>query len=445
MPLNDLLIFIEANPPIGESWGQSDWPRMLTAAVPDWSDLVSNPKNWDAIEDVLSREKGSLPWVLVQEAGFGLALRWFDSARSELQERGRLWFPEFVDRILPDQWNEMPDHVKDHMIQRVFDAYADEPFSTVKGLSRRAFRSADPWDTSAMEILSIVSRPYSPSTRIQALVSLVSRAGDKGYRHRIDRKINDRMASVQSVETHPFLNLKIPFGIDDFQARLLRQLAETVDDAGGATPREWPPMVLSFEIPPEIPLSLVERVKNLTLLAENDRLDRRKLPDQRERREPLPLRPTEEVILVEELLGLYKPTSQQIVLYGWGLLWCAKETNITLENLCAIVLLHEFGHWITHQCKTAVSSEWPLANYTATNSEVKEGWAQLLCDWICRATGGPLKHSFDTLAASQSSLYRVYRDFWPYSPMQLIQSLDELRRLSKGATLADWKRLLDFE
>jgi hypothetical protein len=103
-----------------------------------------------------------------------------------------------------------------------------------------------------------------------------------------------------------------------------------------------------------------------------------------------------------------------------------------------IVLIHEIGHWVTHQLPHKYVSTWPTEFYTKTTRKVHEGWAQIISWWIVDEIGGGLKNTFEKLNQKQSSPYQVYNDLVNEDINTVIKTLEILRILNKGATLDDW-------
>jgi len=152
---------------------------------------------------------------------------------------------------------------------------------------------------------------------------------------------------------------------------------------------------------------------------------------------------------IEQLLGLYLSHEKKIVLYLLGIRWAAeqlerrmnKSRSKIIEDLTTIVLVHEIGHWITHQMPTKNYEEWEQEYYDTTSENVHEGWAQLITYW-CIQNNPDLLTTFQELNRNQSAPYHQYKDFVSYPENKVIASLDELRGLERGASVQDWKDLI---
>ncbi|MEQ8192683.1 MAG: hypothetical protein ABRQ39_32255, partial [Candidatus Eremiobacterota bacterium] len=157
------------------------------------------------------------------------------------------------------------------------------------------------------------------------------------------------------------------------------------------------------------------------------------------------------------LLGVYIPSDKQIILYDRGIDWFAAEEKLDNNLLRAVVLVHEIGHWVTHvlpkfqQFNSTIlrlfaqqhgNPGWPLADYTKTDEEVHEGWAQLITWWIVNHVGGELKRTFEKLNQNQSSPYLVFKKYTGYDVKRVIDSLEKLRNLGRPAKISDWDNVI---
>lgn len=151
-----------------------------------------------------------------------------------------------------------------------------------------------------------------------------------------------------------------------------------------------------------------------------------------------------ETISIEELLGVYQPGHQRIIIYDRGIKWwCNKHNFLAAERLLeewlfAVVLIHEISHWITHLLPKAGVTIWPTDIYIKTERDVHEGWAQLMTWWIAEEVDGMFKDVFEELNKRQSSPYLVFKRFKKEPINKVIPSLGKLRALVKPANLQDW-------
>ena len=149
----------------------------------------------------------------------------------------------------------------------------------------------------------------------------------------------------------------------------------------------------------------------------------------------------DEKISIEELLGVYDHQLQQIIIYERGIEWLGRR-GFEEKWLSAVVLIHEIGHWITHQLRKLGVPTWPTDLYASSDIKVHEGWAQLITWWIADQVGGEFKHTFEKLNRKQSSPYRVFKDFKSEPIDMVMASLEKLRLLQWPARLEDWKNAL---
>jgi len=149
---------------------------------------------------------------------------------------------------------------------------------------------------------------------------------------------------------------------------------------------------------------------------------------------------------VEELLGLYIPRENKIILFERGIRWAAKKLSCDVDTLREIVFIHELAHWATHQLPLEHTEIWPLKDYEKTESYVHEGLAQLLCYWTIVSLPHPFDQeyldAFHKLNKNQSSPYHVYKQFTNYRKNKVIKSIDLMRDLGQPATLNDWKKIV---
>ncbi|MEI7437640.1 MAG: hypothetical protein WCL16_12625, partial [bacterium] len=117
-----------------------------------------------------------------------------------------------------------------------------------------------------------------------------------------------------------------------------------------------------------------------------------------------------------------------------------RRLNLVADDLRAVVLIHEIGHWITHRMP---QGEWLLQHFDATNTNVHEGWAQLLTFWVAAEVEGKFKTAFEKLNLKQSPPYHVFEDFTGIDHNKIMGTLPGLRGLGRGAFRVDWEYLLN--
>ncbi|MBF0397824.1 MAG: hypothetical protein HQK78_13680 [Desulfobacterales bacterium] len=139
---------------------------------------------------------------------------------------------------------------------------------------------------------------------------------------------------------------------------------------------------------------------------------------------------------IEKLLGCYEYYFKRIIIYEKGI--DSLKGQFNQQWLTSVVLIHELGHWITHQLPTPKTSSWQINHYAATDTNVHEGWAQLICQWIAGNVKGNFAAIFNQLNKRQSSPYHIYKALKKYQINRVIDSLDKLRKFGKPASLKDW-------
>ena len=207
-----------------------------------------------------------------------------------------------------------------------------------------------------------------------------------------------------------------PYDLDGDERELIARLMD-ITRRSGYLPAALPPILISSETPP-------------LFVA---------YPELEEENENRP-----ETISVEELLGVYQPRLQQIIIYERGIEWMVGREGFDKEWLETVVLIHEIGHWITHQLPKPGVPTWPTDLYVLGEPDVHEGWAQLITWWIANQDDidRQFKDTFEKLNRKQSPPYRVFEQFKWESQDKVMASLEKLRLLQWPARLEDWKKAL---
>ncbi len=415
--LQQLLDFIQANPPGNEYWSKSKWNSELSKSLPGWENIVKDPNNWPHIEAIRCNGDYSyddLCEVLLHTASDGLAIRWLDSAVPEQKEEARTWVHN-PDNFSVALWAKLnKQETKMDIICNCFNSYPGEPFTTW-----RAWRAWRDWRGGVLMPVT----GYVPSPEIMKLRAIVEAAGDHQSLKIIDEFIDQRDRACKSNHQQDF-----SYTPTRDEQELIAIVLSIARDSGYRS-AALPQIFLSSEAPP-IFVAYPE--------LENDserESDRRKDPIQRERR------PRPEYQSIEEVLGCYVPDSRIVILYARGLRWYAKRKNLDEEMLRAVVLVHEIGHWVTHLLPKPGIPEWPLELYKLTEEEVHEGWAQLITWWVVDKVKGKIENTFNDLNKSQSAPYQVYQKFQTKNQKSVMASLERLRQMRWPARLVDWERL----
>jgi len=400
--LNDLLKFIENSPHIEERphWYEEDWRRNLDRQVPGWKELIMDPNNWKAVEEVAPKQDmHHLCEVFLKEVGYDLAVRWFFNPVYDDQRReAERWF-ENLDNISAAIWKKLDGSIRGYIIKEAID----------KGT--RSLRSAmRHWFHIYHDIFELTID--FPSKELIRLREIVEDAGDTSSLNRIQEiyQENLRFAEMYLFE---YAN-KAKYRPDRRERKLISLLMGKVMSSG-FRPASLPAIKISYDSPP-------------LFIAYPE------LEDSEESRY--------ELFDIEEVLGCYKPDDVTIILYAKGLSWCARTIDLDERVLRAVVLIHELGHWITHLFPKNGVPEWQLDLYKLTEKEVHEGWAQLLTCWVAESEDGKFKETFEKLNRFQSRPYKVFEDFTDISESKVMSSLERLRQLRWPARLMDWESFI---
>jgi len=451
--VQDLVNFIQQNPPEGKYWTKQDWSDALDQSVPGWQDIIKNPDHWPDIEKARPRSNlNNLRELFLERAGVGLANRWFKSGDADLAEAVVKWLDRNVingdlsTSLSVELWRGFIDELKRLLVLHVFDKYPGEPFETLKKLKALYYRFGRFWDElwsnpkgfpnlrDFSEIrVPLLTTGYVPSRQVWELRSIVEEAGDRKFLEFIDGLIAQREKASQfqlfQAQLAQVTSQHILYTPSRDERELIALLIEKAR-RGGFRASTLPEIILSFEAPPLFVAYPELEEEEGTEEEQGERL----VPRRRNRGRP-------DTISVEEVLGCYVPTPQ-IRLYARGLSWLARRNGFDEEVLRAVVLIHEVAHWVSHLLPKPGLPEWPLELYKQTEEKVHEGWAQLLTWWVVDEVGGQLKTAFEELNKLQSPAYRVFERFKDKSVGAVMASLEKLRQLPRPARLEDWEGFL---
>jgi hypothetical protein len=258
-----------------------------------------------------------------------------------------------------------------------------------------------------------------------------------GYLDRLDDELDDKINSLDKMIPHfeeacqvALLQKqhRIPYNPNGDERELIARLME-ITRQSGYLPAALPPILSSSETPPLF-------VAYPELDEENENREDQ-IPRNERRWAP-------EILSIEDLLGVYQPRLQQIIIYERGIKWMVRGIGSYFDEewLSAVVLIHEIGHWITHQLPQPGVPTWPTDLYVLGETEVHEGWAQLITWWIADQVDGKFKHTFEELNRRQSPPYHVFEQFKTEPIDKVMASLEKLRLLQWPARLEDWKKAL---
>lgn len=139
--------------------------------------------------------------------------------------------------------------------------------------------------------------------------------------------------------------------------------------------------------------------------------------------------------VVIRTLGLYFPDDNAIVLFPDFISVVADSLSVPEENLSAVVLIHEIGHWLHCQ----IVSNWPDGVFASHTKELKECVAQLVCMFLSDSADDAIalgndheivpgfQRAFKSLLVRQTSEYHEFEAFAGCQPFELLWALQALR------------------
>ena len=429
--LKDFIKFIEENPSSEENYNSSDWIRALNSWNREWRKIVLRFCNdagaWSRVEETRPKKSyASLCHVLIQTIGVQLAREWSNSSDSDQRDAVEKWC---CNRL--DLWADFNVPMKNMVLVYLFDSNKSKSTSEkyfhnlgfFLGKYRfflDKYKYMDPRIRDRDLIRSFPRLPECPGyvtpPEIENLLDFVCKAGDKEYEDKIRRRIYERKVAFAGVSRNRWqlqssTEQRIPCNPNENERELIAELLKILT-ANGYRRSALPEILLSSEIPP-IFVSKPELEK-----ADNY-----------------------ENISIEELLGVYRPRQEQIIIWDKGIQWLARR-SFDEEWLFAVVLIHELGHWITHTLPKPGSPFWETSSYVLAEEDVHEGWAQLMTSWVADQVKGEFKQTFDDLNKRQSATYRVFEKYVREPQDKMMSSLEKLRGLPWPARLQDWEEVI---
>jgi hypothetical protein len=111
--------------------------------------------------------------------------------------------------------------------------------------------------------------------------------------------------------------------------------------------------------------------------------------------------------------------------------FCARNRDISEEDVRFVVLMHELGHWMSHW--TEISSKRWIYGFQFSNRFTEEALAQLIAYWCCN--GDPLHEQVlltlspkDSLGkVDASKVYGAYQTLKKHSKVVVLEKLAQLR------------------
>lgn len=419
---------------------QSQWESKLSRSVPNWRNIIADPKNWDLIKEVtLIRSGEHLFRCFIEVGGVELAKSFFHSDVSDQRLAARAWLTNHAP-IDSSLWSALDRSMKDHLLEKRFrSGPLGEPFEMLERYEfeiHRLIRDIDRGDLpyAIFPLQQTLELGYVPPPQVKKLRSVIAEAGDQVYLSRIDGMISRREEACKVAFQQ---QRRIPYTPNSNETELIARVMEITRESG-YLPTALPPIFVSYETPPIFIAypELEEEDDEYQIRRNRDqRRDEEQIPRNRERRKP-------ETISIEELLGVYQSQHQQIVIYERGVKWSTHRHQLDAEWLRTVVLIHEIGHWITHVLPKPGVPTWSTDLFALSEADLKEGWAQLITWWIADQVGGPFKETFERLNQRQSRPYHVFEQFKDEPIDKVMESLEKLRLLLYPARLQDWKEAL---
>ncbi len=399
--LTDLIEFISENPLPGQPWGKDRWEAELSTKIRDWKELLKESSRWNygKVERVIltknwhgsGKSRSELCETLVEAGELEFAKRCFYSTVPHLKKAAKEWFDN--NKCM---WSKFDRDIKNQIIS---------------------------------DFVNPAGKKYLPSPKeVESLCFIMADADDIVSLQRLDEMISRRL------KAYPVASFQPPVHRPDPDERKLIALLMKITRENGYSSSALPLIFVSSETPPTF-------VDHPEWEEEEESWDARN--KDRERRKP-------EEISIEGILGEYDPRLQRIIIYERGIKWMVGRERFDEKWLFAVVLIHEIGHWITHQLPKPGVPTWRTDLYNSSEPDVREGWAQLITWWIANQDGvdRQFKDTFEKLNERQPPPYRVFEQFkWESqdkveSQNKVMASLEKLRFLQSPARLEDWKKAL---
>ena len=415
MTVTELVSVIEQQPD-HPGWDERHWETAL-AAVPDWRGLVADRSHWSALDRARpSSDYDSLTRVLLRAAGMGLAIRWVTADDRQQRRAAEAWLRDNIDQI------------SDAAAWRALTAYQRQRI--VDGCSAVLEQILGQYEQLRQEY----GRELGAMQRLGSRAALVDDHATGQYIRDVMEQVGDRWAGLASSPRGAWRR-HVP-------TRLERELIARVFDRmhlGGYGAAALPLLIMSDDPPP-----LFVRYPELEADGPSTGDD----PWSQAERYDVPRNPDRgrpEQISIEELLSVYQPADQTIIIYASGIAWYSqhRQPGADATLVQAVALVHQIAHWAAHALTREDSAPWMLEGYLQCELAIHEVWAQLLTWWAVSDVGGAVRQSFEDLNQHQPALYRMFREFADCPPEVVIKSLDHLRSVGDGAMLRDWRDVIE--
>ncbi len=225
--------------------------KFLSKNCPGWESLVKDRENWPLIEKIRPPEGFcELCKALIDVAGAGLAVRWFNSDVEEYRKAARWWLEEVTSTLTPKIWKEFSDEVKEYVINHVFEHWQDKIFDIYRNIALAIEQLEHEKHTSNRPTIPLILPPigYIPPVRILRLRAVIQMANDMKFLKIVEYMIKEvKEIYEKSFITHS--TARLPY----FPTRDERKLIARVMDKfreNGYKLSALPQIYLSLEPPP---------------------------------------------------------------------------------------------------------------------------------------------------------------------------------------------------
>ena len=423
------------------NWNREQWIEEITTHFGDWQLAIENPNYWISIKEYqhdswrsehekiafsmmlkLNGPKFLGEWISKPEPYNSLASKWIKSCLNE----ATYTTPDIWRETPEEFWDALPLNYRNTLIEELFDRYPGEPFQLNNKLETE-------YSIGLRKECIFINIGYITSMQINILLDTAMNAKDIVSFIKIKKMIQDR---ENACNQHMLLGKNVKdrtsYSPNHGERELIALLLCKMKKSGYKT-APLPEIYLSIEPPPlfiEYP-DLDKNISddsNLSWFRDSDITS----PNNNNQ---------QEFTDIESLLGCYI-SNPKIILFDEGLHWFADKMSIDYKAIRAVVLLHEYAHWVTHLLPKSGIPSWPTHLFDLTEDDVHEGWAQLMTWWVLNDVKGPLLETFEILNKKQSSKYHTFEHFTTYNEKDVIMTLESLRLLPIPSTLSAWQSLL---
>lgn len=151
----------------------------------------------------------------------------------------------------------------------------------------------------------------------------------------------------------------------------------------------------------------------------------------------------------EDILGAYFFARDcRVELYWIPIAMVAAMTDVRIEDLALVVLIHELAHGYTHLGSDIDGRQWDTWGFGGSSREVLEGLAQfythVITESIATRTPGP-QAAYEALLKLQSGPYLAHRDWIKRAPQrtgEIVRFTMVAARNEGKIDYSTWKRLL---